>query len=123
MIYDLLIGVAASLIASFLTGFFGNKMFGNKDSIVLKVYILFISVYVFFLTSVISVMLNINVVAEMMKFSEVNILKFYSNCVNTILFSLLFVAAITGVIICAELLNRSAIRDHKQDMERYNKLL
>lgn len=88
MIVDLIIGIIASLIASFLTGFLGNKIFVKNSSITIKVYILFLSIYVFFLTGLFSVMFNINEIASVLKLSEVNIFKFYSNTINTILFSL-----------------------------------
>ena len=42
MLWDLLIGVAASLIASAIVGFLGNKAISKQNSIILKVYILYI---------------------------------------------------------------------------------
>ena len=122
MIMDFLIGVVASLAASGITGLLGNKAVSKQNSIILKVYILFLSVVVFIVTAMLSVILNRDFTEFIVGISEVNMLRFYSNCLNTFILILLFVAIVTAIIIGIEAFDRGSKRDHKQDMDRYNKL-
>lgn len=122
MIMDFLIGVVASLAASGIAGLLGNKAVSKQNSIILKVYILFLSVVVFIVTAMLSVILNRDFTEFIVGISEVNMLRFYSNCLNNFILILLFVAIVTAIIIGIEAFDRGSKRDHKQDMDRYNKL-
>ncbi len=122
MIIDFLISIAASLVSSGLTGLLGNKAVSKQNSIILKVYILFLSVVVFIITAMLSVVLNRDFTSFIAGISEVNMLRFYSNCLNSFILMLLLVAIVTAIIISIEAWDRGSKRDHKQDMDRYNTL-
>ena len=122
MIIDLIVGIFASLIASVLVGLCGNKVIAKQSSIVLKVYVLFLAVVAFIVAAILSVVLNKNFAEILSSISEVNLLKFYSNCINSFVFILVIVGVVSGIVIFSEVMDRSSRRDHKQDMERYKTL-
>ena len=97
MIKDLLISIAASLVSSGLTGLLGNKAVSKQNSIILKVYIQFLSVVVFVVTAMLSVILNRDFTSFIAGISEVNMLCFYSNCLNGFIWILLLVAIVANL--------------------------
>lgn len=119
MLWDLLIGIAASLIASGIVGFLGNKAISKQNSIILKVYVLFLSMATFVVSGVISIILNQDLIDRVVTMNEVNILKFYSNCINSLIFVLGIIAFVSAGVIGIEAYDRSARRDHKENMDRY----
>lgn len=123
MIVDLIVGIIASLIASGIVGFLGNKAISkHSDNTIMKIYVLFLSAFAFIVCAMLSVILNDSFLERILKMNEANILKFYHNCINNFvwLFGILFLVTIAVIII--EAFNRGANRDHKQDMDRYKKL-
>ena len=122
MLWDLLIGIAASLIACGIVGFLGNKAISKQNSIILKVYILFLSMATFVISGMLSIILNQNFIDRMVTMNEVNILKFYSNCINSFVFILGIIAFVSAIVIGIEAYDRGARRDHKEDMDRYKAL-
>lgn len=122
MIFDFLIGIASSLVASGLVGFFGNKAISKQNSIILKVYVLFLAVVVFVITAMVSVILNDEFISHIASISEMDLLRFYRNCLSSFVFILMFVAAITATIIGIEAWDRGERRDHKHSMDRYKAL-
>lgn len=122
MLWDLLIGIAASLIASGIVGFLGNKAISKQNSIILKVYILFLSMATFVISAMISIILNQDFVNRVVTMNEVNILKFYSNCINSFIFILGIIAFVSAIVIGIEAYDRGARRDHKEDMDRHKAL-
>lgn len=122
MLWDLLIGIAASLIASGIVGFLGNKAISKQNSIILKVYILFLSMATFVVSAMISIILNQDFVNRVVTMNEVNILKFYSNCINSFIFILGIIAFVSAIVIGIEAYDRGARRDYKEDMDRYKAL-
>ncbi len=122
MLWDLLIGIAASLIASGIVGFLGNKAISKQNSIILKVYILFLSMATFVISGMISIILNQDFVDRVVTMNEVNILKFHSNCINSFIFILGIIAVVSAIVIGIEAYDRGARRDHKEDMDRYKAL-
>lgn len=122
MLWDLLIGVAASLIASAIVGFLGNKAISKQNSTILKVYILFLSMATFVISGLISIILNQSFVDRFVTMSEVNILKFYSNCINSFIFIIGIIAFVSAIVIGIEAYDRGARRDHKENMDRYKVL-
>lgn len=122
MIIDLIVGILASLIASFIVGLCGNKIIAKQSTIVLKVFVLFLAIVSFIVTAMLSIVLNKNFAEMISSITEVNLLKFYSNCINSFVFILVIVGIISGIVILSEIMDRSSKRDHKQDMERYKAL-
>ena len=119
MLVDLIVGIASSLIASVIVGFLGNKAISKQNSIILKVYVLFLSVTVFVSGAIISIVLNKDFNERIAKISEVNLLRFYQNCINSFVFIIGIIAFVSLIIIGIEAYDRGARRDHKEDMDRY----
>ena len=119
MLVDLIVGIASSLIASVIVGFLGNKAISKQNSIFLKVYVLFLSVTVFVSGAIISIVLNKDFNERIAKISEVNLLRFYQNCINSFVFIIGIIAFVSLIIIGIEAYDRGARRDHKEDMDRY----
>ena len=118
MIVDLIVGIVSSLIASMIVGFLGNKAISKQNSIILKIYVLFLSATAFVVSAIISIVLNKNLMQRITQMNEVNILRFYQSCVRSLLGVLLLVVLMTGLVLLAEASDRSARRDHKQSMDR-----
>lgn len=82
MILDLIIGIIASLIASGILGFLGNKAISkHSNNTIMKIYVLFLSAFVFVICAALSMILNDNFLERILKMSETNILRFYHNCI------------------------------------------
>lgn len=122
MLKDLIIGIIASLIASIITGFLGNKAISKSNSIMLKVYVLFLAASVFVTGAVLSVILNEQFKERLATFSEVNLLKFYHNCINSFVFIIAIIALVSLIVLGIEAYHRGAKREHKADMDRFEQL-
>lgn len=122
MIKDLIVGIVASLIASAILGFLGNKAVSKQNSVLLKVYVLFLSVTVFISCIIASIILNKDFGDRIAKISETNLLRFYQNSINSFVFIIGIVAFLTAIIIGIEAYDRGARRDHEEDMDRYRTL-
>lgn len=119
MIIDLVIGIVASLIASLIVGFLGNKAVSKQNSIILKIYTLFLPIAVFVCCSILCIALNKDFGERIAKLSEVNLLRFYSNCIHDFVWIFLIVALLTCAVIAIEAYDRGARRDHEENMDRF----
>ena len=117
MLLDLIVGIASSLIASIIVGFLGNKAVSKQNSVILKTYVLFLSVTVFISGAIVSIILNKDFSERVAKISEANLLKFYQSCIHSFTFILGIVAFVTVMIIAFEAYDRGARRDHKENMD------
>lgn len=122
MLIDLIVGIVASLIASVIVGFLGHKAVSKQNSVILKLYTLFLASTVFICCSILSIVLNKDFGERIAKISEANLLRFYQSCVNSLVFVAGIVAFLTLVVIGIEAFDRGARRDHKEDMDRYKQL-
>ena len=118
MVEDLLIGIISSLVASIIVGFIGNKAISKQSSIILKIYVLFLSAVAFVVCAIINVVLNERFVERMNLISEVNLLRFYQSCINSFVLVLVIITFMTGAVIMDQAFDRSAKRDHKESMDR-----
>lgn len=118
MIKDVLIDIFSSVAASCITGFFGNKAIAKNSSLVLKTYVIFLSAFSFIVAAIISIVLNKGLAERLQQISEANLLRFYDNCIHTLLFLFLFFSIVTVGIIIAEYLQRSEKQSHKESMDR-----
>lgn len=123
MLVDLIVGIAASLIASLIVGLLGNKAVSKNNSIILRIYVLFLSIIVFVSCSIVSIVLNKDFGERIAKISEVNLLRFYQNCINSFMFIIGAIVLVTLIMVGIEALDRSAKRDHKENMDRYKALM
>ena len=122
MIVDLLVGITASLIASGIVGFFGNKAISKHNNTIMKIYVLFLSAFVFFVSAELSILLNDSILERVLKMNENTIVAFYRNSIFSLGGQFFVVAFVTGIVLLIEAINRSSTRDHKQDMDRYKAL-
>lgn len=118
MFIDFLLGIASSLIASIIVGFLGNLAVTKQNSIVLKIYVLFLATTVFVVSSITCIVLNDSFSERIMKISESNLLRFYNACIVSLIVVLFILAIPTVVIIVAEISDKSAKREHKEMMDR-----
>lgn len=91
MILDLLVGIAASLIASFIFGFFTNSLFGKSNNdILLKIYMIYVSCSVFIVALMLSYITNSEIVDIIATMAEVNVFTVYKySSMSFVLLSLL----------------------------------
>ena len=118
MIYELIIGIVSSLIASLIVGLLSNKAISKQNSLILKIYVLFLAFAVFVCCSVISIVLNQSIYERVAKFSEVNLLRFYQFCINSFLAMLVIVVVFSLIVIGIEAYERCSKRDHKELLDR-----
>lgn len=123
MLIDFIIGIIASLIASAILGFLGNKAIAkHDDNTIMKIYVLFLSAFVFVVGATLSIILNSSFLERVMKMTEVNMLKFYHHCIYSFVWLFGMVLFVTLVVLLIEAAHRSSIREHKEDMDRLKKL-
>lgn len=119
MLRDFILNIAASLIASAIVGFLGNKAVSKNESIILKLYVLFLSIIVFICCSIVSIVLNKDLGERIAKISEANLLRFYQNCINSFMFIIGGIIFVTLIVIGIEASDRGERRFHEQSMDRY----
>lgn len=122
MLRDLLIGIAASLIASVIVGFLGNKATAKQNSVILKIYVLFLSVSVFVVSAHISVLLNESFMDRLAALKGFDVRRFYSTGLSNLVFIFLMITMVTVGVILAEAFDRGSRRDHKENMDRWKLL-
>ncbi len=123
MVLDLIIGIIASLIASAILGFLGNKAISkHNDNTIMKIYVLFLSAFVFVVCATLSIILNDSFLERVLKMTEANVLKFYHNCIYSLVWLFGAVLLLTIAVLLIESLERSSNREHKQNMDRFKKL-
>ena len=117
MFYDIFISTVASLLAGIITGYLGQKAIKKHDTIILQVFVIFVSVVVFLTTAIVCLLLNEAFLSRLSKISEVNLLRFYSNSINSLVFITGMVTCVALFIICIEAYNRSEKREHKNEID------
>lgn len=123
MIMDLLIGIASSLIATFIVNYLGKRTIGKRDDdSIISIYILFLSVVTFIVSALITVLLSEAFSKKIAELSGVQLERFYRYCSGSFLFIVIIVSVVTGIVILVESVDRSSRRDYEQDMDRYTKL-
>ena len=122
MLRDLLIGIAASLISSVIVGFLGHKATAKQNSVILKVYVLFLSVSVFVVSAFVSVLLNENFMERLTALKGFDIQRFYTTSFSNLVFIFLMITMVTAGVVLAEAFDRGSRRDHKENMDRWKML-
>jgi len=122
MLVDFIIGILASLAASLITGFLGNKAISKSNSTILKVYVLFLATSIFVVGAVLSVILNKQFNERIATISEANLLRFYNNCVSSFVFILLIIAGVSIGVLLIEAFHRAELRDQKDSLKRYKNM-
>lgn len=98
MLIDLIIGIAASLIASLIVGFLGNKAVSKNNSVALKIYVCFLSIIVFICCSIVSIVLNRDFGERIASITEVSIIYFYDNCIFAFMFIIAAIVIVTVLV-------------------------
>ena len=101
MLIDLIIGIAASLIASLIVGFLGNKAVTKSNNVILKLYICFLSIIVFICCSLVSIVLNKEFGERIASISEVSLVYFYDSCIYAFMFVIGAVVLVTLFVVYA----------------------
>ena len=118
MLLDLIVGIAASLIASVIVGFLGHKAVSKQNSIILKLYVLFLSITTFICGCIVSIVLNEDFRMRIAKISEANLLVFYQRCIRYFVLILCIIAFLTLIVIGIEAFDRGERRDNKNSIDR-----
>ena len=113
MLIDLIIGIAASLIASLIVGFLGNKAVTKNNNVILKLYICFLSIIVFVCCSLVSIVLNKEFGERIASISEVSLVYFYDSCIYEFMFIIAAIGLVTLFVIYA-ICNESFSKGIKQ---------
>lgn len=123
MFLDLLVGIAASLIASFIFGFFTNRLFGkNNNDILLKIYMIYVSCSVFIVALMLSYITNSEIVNMIATMAEVNIFTIYKHSFMSFVWIALQLSLVTIaflIIRLIELTTKSMERTIKSMDEAY----
>lgn len=122
MLIDLIVGIAASLIASVIVGFLGHKAVSKQNSIILKLYVLFLSITTFICGCIVSLVLNEEFRTRIVKISEENLLPFYQSCIRYFVLIIGIVALLTLIVIGIEAIDRGERRENKNFLDRYKLL-
>lgn len=122
MLIDLIVGIAASLIASVIVGFLGHKAVSKQNSIILKLYVLFLSITTFICGCIVSLVLNEEFRTRIAKISEENLLPFYQSCIRYFVLIIGIVALLTLIVIGIEAIDRGERRENKNFLDRYKLL-
>ena len=117
MLIDLIIGIAASLIASLIVGFLGNKVVTKSNNIILKLYICFLSIIVFVSGSIVSIVLNKEFGERIASISEVSLVHFYDSCIYAFMFIIAAIGLVTLFVVYA-ICNESFSKGIKQLFEK-----
>lgn len=75
----------------------------------------------FIVSGMISIVLNSRFLDRVEKMTEVNILKFYTNCMHSFVFVIGMVLVVSLGVIFLEAYHRSELRDHKIHMDEKKK--
>ena len=118
MLLDLIVGIAASLIASAIVGFLGHKAVSKQNSTILKLYVLFLSITTFICGCIVSLVLNEDFRTRIAKINEANLLAFYQRCIRYFVLIIGIVAFLTLIVIGIEAFDRGERRDNKNSMDR-----
>ena len=98
MLIDLIIGIAASLIASLIVGFLGNKAVSKNNSVALKLYVCFLSIIVFVCCSIVSIALNKDFGERIASITEVSLVYFYDSCIYAFMFVIAAIVIVTILV-------------------------
>lgn len=102
MAIDFLIGIAASLVASFISGFFTTKLFGkNSSDVFLKIYTIYVSGSAFIISLLFAYMVNSNIIKMIADMTDVNIFTIYkySSTLFVWMFSLFAIITVIFLIV------------------------
>lgn len=121
MLIDLIVGIAASLIASLIVGFLGNKAVSKNNNVILKLYICFLSIIVFVCCAIVSIVLNKNLGERIANISEVSLMYFYDSCIYAFMFVIAAVGLVTLFVVfalCSKLFAKGEKQLFKQDTDQ-----
>lgn len=115
MLRDLIIGTIASLIASGIAGFLGQKVTKKYNSIILKIYVLFLSGIVFITSELFAFVISNTTMRE--KISSHEIERLYRLFSHDIVFIIFLFIGVTVAVILVEAFHRSDLIEMKKTDE------
>ena len=107
MIRDLIVGVIASLIASGIVGFWGNKAVSNSNSVVLKIYVLFLAAVTFISTEILSIVTNEKIIEHITMVSDTRFEDYYNACFHIFGGIAFMVSVVTCIMLLMELMRET----------------
>ena len=127
MISDFLIGVAASLFASFIVGFFTNKLFGKScNDVIFKIFSLYMCGCVFIASLMCAYIINSDIVKLIDNMAEANTFNLYKYTSSSFIliflqFSIVTIAFL--IILYTELSNKAMDKIQKNAQKWLSKLI
>lgn len=105
MLKELIVSTIASLIAGGITGFLGQKTIKNFNSIILKAYVLFLSVIIFITSELFAFVICNTMIKQTVSAHDIERLyRFFS---SSVLLIVLFLVMVTTGVIIAEFYHRN----------------
>lgn len=114
MLSDFIIGVAASLFASFVVGFFTNKLFGKTcNDIVSKIYTIYVCGSAFVVSIMFAYMTNSDIVRLIADMAEVNIFTIYKYSSTSFIWIFFQFSIVTLIFLISRLMQTNIKSMHK----------
>lgn len=114
MLSDFIIGVAASLFASFVVGFFTNKLFGKTcNDIVSKIYTIYVCGSAFVVSMMFAYMTNSDIVRLIADMAEVNIFTIYKYSSTSFVWIFFQFSIVTLIFLISRLMQTNINSMHK----------
>lgn len=114
MLSDFIIGVAASLFASFVVGFFTNKLFGKTcNDIVSKIYTIYVCGSAFVVSIMFAYMTNSDIVRLIADMAEVNIFTIYKYSSTSFVWIFFQFSIVTLIFLISRLMQTNIKSMHK----------
>jgi hypothetical protein len=114
MLSDFIIGVAASLFASFVVGFFSNKLFGKTcNDIVSKIYTIYVCGSAFVVSMMFAYMTNSDIVRLIADMAEVNIFTIYKYSSTSFVWIFFQFSIVTLIFLISRLMQTNIKSMHK----------
>lgn len=114
MFGDFLMGVEASLFASFIIGFFTNKLFGkNCNDMVLKIYTIYVCGCAFIVSMMFAYITNSDIVSLIADMAEVNIFTIYKYTSTSFVWIFFQFTIVTLIFLISRLMQTNIKSMHK----------
>ena len=114
MLSDFIIGVAASLFAIFVVGFFSNKLFGKTcNDIVSKIYTIYVCGSAFVVSMMFAYMTNSDIVRLIADMAEVNIFTIYKYSSTSFVWIFFQFSIVTLIFLISRLMQTNIKSMHK----------
>ena len=122
MVWDFLIGIAASIVASIICGLFSKKVFGKKADVLTSIYSIYISFSTFVFGVLLTFLLSNNIQDLFLKWSGENafiMIKYVSSLFWILFVNVTLVTIIFLIVRQIEMAQKSIDKSNKNIMDYY----